>query len=409
MRHIKERRSTQLSLLLPALYAYLAPSRIPDPDDFENLLLNMDRPVLFLVGPIFAFDCILALQGNMPVEASMDFWPRIWTWIHFIDTNLECFQAGSNTQETLCSQLVHVLTEFLAHKPTERLIEATPGVGFILGKAWVIFLSAVKASEPSLAFRWLSMILGRRPLAAIPRVVEELWEGAGGSVQDLAELTVKHIEHFVAHADHPDASSFLSEVIKFIVKNLVNTEPGPLHDSLCSSGLPAAVARCLVISSSFPPTRYVAVATNCVILLGWAFSISPGYPHLREALNAGFLRGIVAYVSLDHPKVALPPVQWIFREILPRCTVYHSVLAELQTALRDVMDVSTADTFSRAGTSEEWDAFIKLSMDRLSFKDYFDSDEYESFRACDNTSVRSYIFKDPEAADGITPVRRYLA
>ncbi|KAJ6599403.1 hypothetical protein B0H10DRAFT_2441307 [Mycena sp. CBHHK59/15] len=375
----------QLPLLLPAFYAHLDPSGIPDPDQLEIHLTASSHPVFFLVGPIVSLDCICVLKNRIPLEASLDLWPRIWRWVCFIHAHLEYF-PGAPPKKDICIQLLRILTQFLTHDGTRRLIEATPGVGIILARAWVLLLSDAKATEPEPAFAALCHVLSRAPTAHIPQIVEEFCEGAGGSAPDLVSLIIEHIDYFVSHGDSPTCLPFLTGAITFVVNNYNGKLAEPFRKSLLSHGFPRALSRCLCTAVAFPPDKSVAVTTNCVILLGWAFQNFPGYQHVREALQAGFLRGIVGYVSQRHPKIAVPPAQWLFKTVLPPCTVYHSVLSPLQKTLEDVSDLVTTEAFLTSGVFIEWAEFLKLTKDRLIIKDYFDSDEYRSFKACDNTA-----------------------
>ncbi|KAJ7463928.1 hypothetical protein FB451DRAFT_1264212 [Mycena latifolia] len=377
----------QLILLLPALYSHLDPSRIPHLDRLDTELSASSEPVVILMGAIAALGCISVVGPRIPLEACADFWPRIWPWSRFIHTYLECI-PGAPPEKLVCIQFLQILSRFQTHHETWKLIETTPGVGVIVARTWVLLLSAAirAGNEPDATFVLLCRLLSQASQNDFPHVVEDYSEGAGGSASHLASLILEHINYGLTRGDSPACLPTLASVLSFVIKHYEEPSSEPLRTALLSRGFPEAVSRCLAVASVFRLDQATRVIDNAIHLVGWAFQTVPGYPYVREALQGGFLQGLVRFVCQDkrRPEV-IETLKWFFESSLSGVTLYHSVLCQLRPALEEVSGLVTTDAFRRSGLFNVWDRFFQLATERLAIKEVFDSDAYIALKGCDNT------------------------
>jgi hypothetical protein len=115
-------------------------------------------------------------------------------------------------------------------------------------------------------------------------------------------------------------------------------------------------------------------------------------PWITEALKAGLLHTISKAgrkAGADHTEI-----KRLLRTTLPNAMVYHSALSQLQISLEDAAINGTTRNL-RPGMRAEYNRFLELASDRITLKNWYDSEEYVSRRACDNMDVRTTVSPVP--------------
>ncbi|KAJ7140673.1 hypothetical protein C8R44DRAFT_974493 [Mycena epipterygia] len=341
--------NAELEFLLPVLYKILDPVGIPDPDRLEAMLLAGNTTTSFEV--IAAVDCALrcvaAIAIPPAVEASLDLWPRIWTWFQFIDTHREVLPEAY-ADHLSCIDFVLFLTKL---EYCEQ-IQSTPGVRSVIARAWRASLGTQGPTVPDVVFHALRTVVCRelQTLDPAPGRFGEYLEGVGGA-ENLASLVIHHINHF-SHSKAAHSVSWLNVGLLFARTALdheSNSSLSVLTTALLSQGLVPAVCDALsTLSGAINPLT----TGDCMLILNTAFCTHPGYKHMVDALKAGFLQCLVAYTTA-----------------LPAYTVYHSVLTEMSSALLAVGDLVAAEAFVKSPIYESWTKFFELVGQRLEVLD----------------------------------------
>ncbi|KAJ7724316.1 hypothetical protein DFH07DRAFT_1004099 [Mycena maculata] len=366
----------ELQFLLPALYLALDPVGIPTPDQLETMLLAPHTTSFAFIDVITtSFHCLIVIAG-IPPEASLDLWPRAWKWFYFIHNHLELFPWASSELSVYIGFIL-LLGHLQTHEPTVALINATDDVGFVIARAWRAFLAVPEL--PDLVWRQVSAVIYP------PANIQDYLGGVGGPTE-LAAVVVDHIKQF-SHSNSASSVFCLDKGLRFAWDIMFthdwSTMRRPLTTSLLAHGLVKAVCSALDILTAAMEETMGTIAL-CINGLKIAFLNPPGYPSIIEALKAGFLSHIVAYVGGLYPHIAVDDVKSLLTLILPPSTIYHSVLTEMKPALMQVATLVTADAFVKSPIFDDWKKFQRVANDRIKVMEYFDSDEYEAALACDN-------------------------
>ncbi|KAJ7667240.1 hypothetical protein B0H17DRAFT_1142826 [Mycena rosella] len=126
---------------------------------------------------------------ELPEEASLDIWTRAWKWIHWLDTYRDLVPAA-RVKETYALYMALIL-DLQTHGETKALIDTTPGVRLIVTRAWVLFLE-LDNCVADIGFHDVCCFIIQDLKASLPAHLEEVIEGAGGSVVDLALVNSGH-------------------------------------------------------------------------------------------------------------------------------------------------------------------------------------------------------------------------
>ncbi|KAJ6543561.1 hypothetical protein DFH09DRAFT_1088707 [Mycena vulgaris] len=280
----------------------------------------------------------------------------------------------------------------------KNLILLTPGVFFMVAKAWPHVLKLVDAKKREVGFSDLCGFLADERVAE-PANLVDLIDGAGGTVEDLARLVVLYIDSLLPApntAMHFMNVHFLSGVLDFImtVDPAVadpDTMERPLSDfaiSLLSGHIVRALSNAgCALSVTANPNAVHALNRNFIIL-GILLGTNPGYQRIPEALDHKILRALVTYAQ--NPANDPQSYTMVFLvAISPPNLVYHSVMSTLAPALVDVADIVGTHSFKTSQIYEQWEQFVALAKERREVFDYYNSGKNPSMRACGNMKVQN--------------------
>ncbi|KAJ7815095.1 hypothetical protein B0H14DRAFT_2848759 [Mycena olivaceomarginata] len=336
-----------------------------------------------------AFLSVLTLNvlDDIPQHALPQFWPRCWSWIRFLNRYHTCIPArDSGSAHDNRTAYVFLLEQFYRDMETAAIVDATPGVRILVGEHW---RSAVALPHHAGIGPVCTFIHGREMLDKYFRdppaetaldlsLVDELIEGAGGGIEDLAKLVADHIR--LVSSNTEDWLPTLHSVSLFI-------EPfrGDAHwkSALKSAGLAEALIGAIhvIIASE---SDYISPYDLAELCLDTATRLTAGnLKHFTATLKAGLLDAIVACAREGYD---VPTAQALVERRLPDLTIYRSVLR----CMRNVSGDSVPETSS---LSAGWRAFTALAEERITLMKWFDSDGYRSSRACDNVECGVILVK----------------
>ncbi|KAJ7483881.1 hypothetical protein B0H11DRAFT_2020883 [Mycena galericulata] len=360
---------------LPVFYANLDPAGIPT-SDWEHLLEGHESAERALLA-------ITALNAfpDLPPECGMDLWPRFWAWTTCLYDNRDYLGLAA-TEDALCFGLLHFIDQLSTDDTVALLIEQTVGVRTLVTRAWSLLLQRGKKQDhpcyPSLCNFMCRMKASDRSN------FEEILGGAGG-LYSLAQIIVGYITLFV-----PTRNARLSvEILHFLdgpfelLADLDDAD-GPINRTLLSAGIVPALTTvaCAIGEARLPRTIHLLLAI--LATLQSMFIPAPSYRAISQALSHGLLRAIVRCASMG-AEADNRTSMWYFLDVtLPTATLYYAVAAQLQGAIKDIIDLVETASFKRLAIWNIWQPFFVLAHERIALLRNLESKKVVYFKACDN-------------------------
>ncbi|KAJ6498229.1 hypothetical protein DFH09DRAFT_1376205 [Mycena vulgaris] len=384
-RLIPDSPQSQLRLFIPSFYANLSPGQLPDPHE-ANLEDRISRATVALEG-------LSALHEHLISRASREVWSAVCDFVQFLD-EYDHHHPDAAAASRGPTYLLFITTMFSLSNDAETadLINTTPRVRVFFTKGWAAALEGGKISD-QLSGDICHFLLQRLQLGG-PNIMAEVIEGAGGSLDHLAPIIVKHIRHFVPHRDYRMSNEDGFGVLA-VFKLLENAgiREKPLNEALAAHGMVGCITTVLCALCGSPPI----IITEQMIPLSFTVLVTsmakfPSFPCVKEALDAGLLRGIVLSASRHMPILRIPLLH-LLRDILPASLTYHSVLCSLSAAL-DEANLHTSPAFRTSPSFTVWTDFVALASQRLEVLKQHDSGALALRRACDNLECDAILMDD---------------
>ncbi|KAJ7086339.1 hypothetical protein B0H15DRAFT_345770 [Mycena belliarum] len=386
----QNRAFSRPTLFLPVFFAILDPATIPSfqqidsspPGTLDPLLRRVILSMKALVSGRKAF--------GLPEEASVDIWQRAWKWMSFMDTYKDSLPAAS--AKSTYAVYMSTILDLQSHGGTKAMIDATPGLRVVVTRAWATFLRFPDCiSEPG--FHDVCRFIVHDLKASQPRILQEVIEGSGGSVSDLAVMLIKHL-HLVVLSGQPPSEMprlFLAGVIGVLDDADRDVS---LKNALLSAGIVKAVMTVVSYSEGTTTPNMLGVLNDCFTLLSRIFTSFPAAMCIPDALRSGILR-IVCQCAIAHSTHAglRAHMQSLLCEVLPPAMVYHSVLKCMEDALRDAQKQSEDVRFKRSAQWEDWNKLVRLAEARVKVAVAYDWGQYPSERGCENPVCTKIIEK----------------
>ncbi|KAJ6523906.1 hypothetical protein DFH09DRAFT_1286525 [Mycena vulgaris] len=352
------------------------------------------------------------IPRNMPISAGVAriIWPRIWIWIRFLDQYGDAIPILRTSEPDLYPAYATLIHFF--RRDAEDLIEGTPGLHTVLTKSWKSLLHRRPLGGSleglyTMVTRVILHLINQCHRTGDPLDLEEIIEGAGGSIDDLASLLKSHLcailqPHSLTSEELPlrmltAGALFMSEMYD---------GEGPVNRALISHGIIKAQITVLCSFTNLGPSLYSDGGIEDVFLPHFLneLDLSPGYPGVRQALKGGLLRAIIT--RCQRPEIDHGYYKELLTKTLPRSMVYHSVLSQLRDSIFDVADVQTSLAFQQSDVYREWCDFLDLAKDRLYLMEQYDSESRDSRDSCYNIDCgaikqRSDFFRCVACQDAI--------
>ncbi|KAJ6454149.1 hypothetical protein C8R45DRAFT_1082833 [Mycena sanguinolenta] len=319
---------------LPVFYNVLDPSQIPTSEDLESL--NSDATERMLC----AFASLPILFG---LTMDLDFddlgytlWARIWPWIYFFENYQEYFPASMG------------LADMPIHRPSLLFIRRK--VSFVYDLAH--FIGSASLEEP--------------------RHFQEIIDGAGGTVGDLAFLATTYLNAVLDQGLPRDLAYHIRCLVRFILFSGCGDPESALHPKFMETLSQHDFAGSAVVAINFlleaPSSNDVLTACRETFEL--------------VELVAGRHLGAMSRASILFGPALDGSLRYLLASTLPGSLLYYHVVAATEAALEDLTQIWSSQSPETTELLGDWVTFIALAERRIEIMRA--RDEFEYFKACDN-------------------------
>ncbi|KAJ7136238.1 hypothetical protein C8R46DRAFT_1201351 [Mycena filopes] len=369
--------------LLPVFYVQFDPTQIPDVDEGIS---DQDRDAIERTFASMKGLLFLLMGDHLSEEVAIELWPRVWKWMEFLWTYPQLARATSSFRNKTERWTLHYLyggvCVCFSHRPrVAAMMDATPGVWMLLTEHWVDLLRLVNDEVRDDAL--LTCVCEN--LECLTKNLDHgdnfqhIVDGAGGSLDDLASLTVEHtrmISRFLYSAiNDVTGRRLLRDVLAFLLRA---TAVAPkFMSAVLNHGFIALVVevyRRLAESTLLP----AVLETQFFRALREMLGCPPGYTWVAQSIKAGLIP--VLFSAGQRADVDQAHFKCLLGISLRNALVYYSVLSQLQSPLNAALTQPPPQPHVRP----IFKAFVNLAADRLVVKQWYDSPAYVSRQACDN-------------------------
>ncbi|KAK7006340.1 hypothetical protein R3P38DRAFT_3037924 [Favolaschia claudopus] len=399
--HAQDLSPSQRNGLLPVLFHNLSPQPIPSPEQLEAIDSVTSDAILRAT---ICLDTTRFLH-TIPQSAGIDLWPRVWAWSHFIATYRE-FLPEPPSQPHFETYFIVLVGQFRAHEETWALISRTPGFRAFLAEIWKILPSVEEPQREFIGRDIGNFLKGLRAREAA--TIEELIDGAGGTVTDLAQVVIEHMK-LVAERPSPGkvSGSHTADMacLMFFIQE-VDQHPGdddsawfllpfsPLFKAfLRQDGLVTllTVMQTLIQSDHSSGTDEAFGLASCLLTVTRILVAPIGVLFLSHAVSGGLLEVIVLGATLRYSRIILQQLRLLLRLTLPYM-VFHGNIIALEHFLPPVLNnIASAETFRHCPLFSDWENYRKVAEQRIAVLHTWTMENPQ--RACNNIECASVDLK----------------
>ncbi|KAF8147126.1 hypothetical protein K438DRAFT_1780222 [Mycena galopus ATCC 62051] len=169
------------------------PAHIPTLADLESLPSETKAHVAF----IFDIKKLMSENYREPNDVGPTLWSRIWPWIFFMHEYREYLGTLSLFREQALgyTQFLLFVADIFDPIPMRGIISSTPGFRVVLTTTWTV-LSTLPRDTYEHCLWFLSSIIGALDFIG-PLHFSEMVDDAGGTLDDLAMLMMRHMDDVV--------------------------------------------------------------------------------------------------------------------------------------------------------------------------------------------------------------------
>ncbi|KAJ7133987.1 hypothetical protein C8R43DRAFT_1205529 [Mycena crocata] len=282
---------TPQDLFLPIFFFNLKPDRIPTMDQLDLFLPETLNDIM-CAG--LALGAVLQLRHG--VDVALALWPRLWPWMDFICTYQQHLPLTETPVTNPFLRVKSFLVNFLRF--TDRLL---------------INPQAYEAVSSTVGFRRMiaraDLVLHDlcRFMLAFPQgqqeAVDEMIEGAGGTVEDLTQLVVTYLQILITHPPNiADRHLYIRAALSFVndadfhlplpKEPLVLRLPmGPLGAAMVDEKVVHVLVDTLRHLLDNPGEEGEGALEDCLLMLGRILTTIPGYLYLSDAITGSDVQG----------------------------------------------------------------------------------------------------------------------
>lgn len=201
---------------------------------------------------------------------------------------------------------------------------------------------------------------------------ENLVNGVGGTLEDLASLIVLHIRRVLPNSDStvtPQTISHLTGVLYLVGSGILREHWNySFRTALSSHGIVTALTTVsLALARSTEDMAQLELKPFLATLVDHLCTF-PRQRWITESLRAGLLSAILACGTARHIEGINISLVDLLQEIIPTATIFHPVLLQLGVSLMEVRDRDPAETLGNADLLEHWELFLGLANTRLQLR-----------------------------------------
>ncbi|KAJ7661301.1 hypothetical protein DFH06DRAFT_1325616 [Mycena polygramma] len=401
---ITVRPPAEAALFLPALFVNVDSARIPDRNTLDALVSSSSHiPSVYLgVESIHAITR-LALIRVLPANAFQDLWPHIWSWLDFIHTYWDYLPMLGDRASQRKAAVRHaiIICALDKDKETSVTIRSTPGVRRLLAAAWKEKISGeLRFSRDSLRFNGPFHAIGG--LLAIvadgndkESNFDEILEGVGGNITDLASTMVQHlarVEHSASaftdppHALDPHiATIFVGGCFSFWIGN-------PEIRCRLTAALQSVGYIPRLITTIFNLLDTIGIGKALGMCIYEVTMVLETIPSIALAFDSGLLRVVItiaASLTAAHKDTyshggVYKLIAEMLEVVIPWALMHHTVLAQLKLCFPDTMEFAGRSAIHTSAFRTQWENLSALMRLRLGFFDFWEANERPVLAACDN-------------------------
>ncbi|KAJ7663077.1 hypothetical protein DFH06DRAFT_1189294 [Mycena polygramma] len=386
--------------VLAAIYPNLDVAGIPEIGTFD---VPVPTPVVreAVTKALLAGQALLNIP-KIPLRAFEDLWPRYWAWACFLYTfheQLPWSEGRLSDSQVACNVLwlVHSIRDLAG---VQRIVSRpeTSGLYAMLIKAWasILIQNDVSPDEYGTAIICIVGLLQECWRGTNQSSFTEMIEGAGGSVDDLASLFVRHLDCILSFPERHTLQNlmYLSSNIFTLAAALEEqanpttgagcTSLNPLNSALLDRGIIPVIGIFICDLCRNLGPEPLQTLDKCLFVLGRLLSSVEGYRHLPDALEAGLLKCLIYLAELDYEGFNDLYLNTFWEHLLPSALVYYRVLSKMAGALAEVKELEQRAKFQRSQKFAAWQKFKSLATQRLEALAQFDEVGHVIHRVCDN-------------------------
>ncbi|KAJ7058673.1 hypothetical protein C8F01DRAFT_280852 [Mycena amicta] len=374
--------------LLPLIYHVLNPSHLPtladlDPGSFD------DGTKKALTLRILAVNVACKII-SIPAAVGPSLWPRIWPWFQFLYANWDQMHIALKMPENplLFRIFIYFMSRFCHGGSPAAFVLQTPGIRELLFDIWT---RQIPAEDHPVRLRILLLNISNFIMPLVPSEKENMDEmvaGAGGSMEDMAELIVSHLQTILTNKQLNLPEDALVHLVRITVGLILHGDfstlqgvgklfevdwhllpLGELIDALLerSDFLPTLIDSIIALSdtSAADTGRTLDEALMVIerIILCRQGDIDP-----VKVMHAGILSAIIHCARVEFPgkDLVTPRLRRILVEALDVSCLYRYNAGALDTASKipEVQQLAQSAAFVHSETYVHWIAFIKAVQDR---------------------------------------------
>ncbi|KAJ6477502.1 hypothetical protein C8R45DRAFT_1101831 [Mycena sanguinolenta] len=383
---MRDRDPSNLPLLLPAFYTSLDPARISsilarfDSSGWPHISSEISQAHLCLRAI-----SIIARAHAIPDGSFADLWKHVWPWIEFLD-EYEDSLSGHDFGDATVRYMVSLVIIRLLHNDegARPLIDTTPGVYVVVGRAWRHFLREEGDKYGGLFDVSYLLSVWTQNKDWKSSAFKEIVTGSGGTQADLASIVVSHIKYVLPFPDSPvlpqTTIHFIGLVSIVYSKTITGHRHPTFEDALLSAGIVVPLTTALRALCRSPLDNVDAPLKPLFsALVDYISSYFPLW--LPESLRTGLLE--IMFAPL-HREAISPSLPQLLQDVFAPASVYHSVLVQLQMSLLQVRNRNAAAIFDHPDVLAYWQSLIRLFESRFRVLNEYDAGALMVTTACND-------------------------
>ncbi|KAJ7050656.1 hypothetical protein C8F01DRAFT_1177730 [Mycena amicta] len=376
-------RPPWMRFYLPALYAVLETSDISKLQETQLEALGRQQVMVITGRVVTALGVLgfLAEEDVIPHEAIPEIWARAWPWINFLSVYEAQLPFPTYIQYGSKCVMNLVLFVFLfqrADPSVQRDMVHLDGLHTFVGQAWrdVVRHKDMKCLEAaSLAIdnMFKSYLDGDLPEAEWKLLVA----ASGGSLAGLAQCMAQHLRLVYPHSQPKPATALMQReilgvrdilyrIFGFVGPEVDDETPQPFCAEFATQGGFVALTRaCLSIALAQSTVKSDGILSHLLRILGGCFQAAPSIKYIVQSIKAGFLRAVcLAARRAYRDTFLLEEVDTLLHSVLPKYTVFPSVLYALADALEELGPLS-AEQYFLPRLRVTWQRWMKVLQPRI--------------------------------------------